>query len=92
MNITTKLIVATALFGSFAVSFAAPAFAIEPLSQQLEERNTYANAPQAGWTSHAMETRSMTRHSTGMSMQGPYWRTQNNVSPSSMDSGLEQQR
>ncbi|MDB5579094.1 MAG: hypothetical protein JWR80_4270 [Bradyrhizobium sp.] len=88
MNTTTKLLAASALF----VAFAAPAFAIEPLSQQLEERNTYTNPAQAGWTSNAMESRSMSRHHAAMNMQGPTWRTQNNVSPSSMDSGLEQQR
>lgn len=88
MNTTAKLLAATALF----VAVAAPAFAIEPLAQQLEERNTYTSSAQAGWTSPAMESRAMSRHHAAMHMQGPYWRTQNNVSPSSMDSGLEQQR
>ena len=92
MRTIAKLLAASALFGSFAVAFAAPAFAIEPLSQQLEERNTYTNQTQTGWTSNAMESRSMNRHHAAMHMQGPNWRTQNNVSPSSMDSGLEQQR
>jgi hypothetical protein len=88
MNTTTKLLAASALF----VAVAAPAFAIEPLAQQLDERNAYTNPAQAGWTSPAMEARSMSRHHVAMHMQGPTWRTQNNVSPSSMDSGLEQQR
>jgi len=88
MNIAAKLIAASALF----VAVAAPAFAIEPLSQQLEERNTYTNPAQAGWTANAMETRSMSRPQAGMQMQGPNARMLNNVSPSSMNSGLEQQR
>lgn len=85
MNITAKLIAATAL----AVSFAAPAFAIEPLSQQLEERNTYTNPAPAGWSANAMDTR---MHRASMHMQGPAWTPSTNVSPASMNSGLEQQR
>ena len=85
MNITAKLIAATAL----AVSFAAPAFAIEPLSQQLEERNTYTNPVPSGWSANAMDTR---MHRTSMHMQGPAWTPSTNVSPASMNSGLEQQR
>ncbi len=85
MNITARLIAATAL----AVSFAAPAFAIEPLSQQLEERNTYTNPSQGGWTASAMEMRT---HRAPMHVQGSAWRAQTNVSPASMNSGLEQQR
>jgi hypothetical protein len=85
MKLTAKFIAATAL----AVSFAAPAFAIEPLSQQLEERNTYTNPAPAAWTANAMETRT---HRAPMHMAGPAWRAWTNVSPASMNSGLEQQR
>jgi hypothetical protein len=85
MKLTAKLIAATAL----AVSFAAPAFAIEPLSQQLEERNTYANPMPSGWTANAMATRT---HRAPMHVQGSAWRAWTNVSPASMNSGLEQQR
>jgi hypothetical protein len=63
MKLTAKLIAAAAL----AVSFAAPAFAIEPLSQRLEERNTYTNPSPAGWTANAMERRT---HRGAMNMQG----------------------
>lgn len=85
MNVATKLLAASALF----VAVAAPAFAIEPLSQQLEERNTYANPAQAGWSANAMESRT---HHAAMHMQGPAWTPSTNVSPSSMNSGLVQQR
>ncbi len=85
MNITARLIAATAL----TVAFAAPAFAIEPLSQQLEERNTYTNPAQSGWAASPMEMRS---HRTAMHMQAHAWTPSTNVSPASMDSGLEQQR
>jgi hypothetical protein len=85
MNITAKLIAATAL----AVSFAAPAFASEPLSQQLDERNTYTNPMPSGWAASAMEPRT---HHASMHMQGPAWTPSTNVSPASMNSGLEQQR
>ncbi|HEY4140860.1 MAG TPA: hypothetical protein VGM57_05570 [Pseudolabrys sp.] len=85
MKLTVRLIAAAALV----VSVAAPAFAIEPLSQQLEERNTYTNPSQTTWAASAMEMRT---HPAPMHMQGPAWRTQTNVSPASMDSGLEQQR
>jgi hypothetical protein len=85
MKPTAKLIAATAL----AVSFAAPAFAIEPLSQQLEERNTYANPMPTGWTANAMATRT---HRGATHMYGSIWTPSTNVSPASMNSGLEQQR
>jgi hypothetical protein len=84
MNVTTKLLAASALL----VAFAVPAFAIEPLSQQLEERNTYTNPMQGGWSANAMEMRT----SRTMQMQSPSWTHSTNVSPASMNSGLEQQR
>lgn len=85
MTRTAKLIAATALV----VSFAAPAFAIEPLSQQLEERNTYTNPMPSGWTAKAMATRA---HHNVLHMNGPAWSPSTNVSPASMNSGLAQQR
>lgn len=85
MTLTARLIAATALV----VSFAAPAFAAEPLSQQLEERNTYTNPMPAGWTASAMPMRT---HHGAMYMHGPAWTPSTNVSPASMNSGLEQQR
>lgn len=84
MNVTAKLIVAAAL----AVWFAAPAFAIEPLSQQLEERNAYTNPMPSGWTSDAMAMRTP----RAMPMHGSAWAPSTNVSPAAMNSGLEQQR
>jgi hypothetical protein len=84
MNVTTKLLAASALL----VAFAVPAFAIDPLSLQLEERNTYTNPMQAGWSANAMEMRS----SRTVQMQVPSWTRSTNVSPASMNSGLEQQR
>ena len=84
MNVTTKLLAASALL----VAFAVPAFAIEPLSQQLEERNTYTNATQAGWSANAMEMRT----SRTVQMQAATWTPSTNVSPASMNSGLWQQR
>jgi hypothetical protein len=84
MKLTATLIAATAL----AVSFAAPAFAIEPLSQQLEERNTYANPMPSGWTANAMATRTH----RAVHMHGSVWTPSTNVSPASMNSGLQQQR
>ena len=74
-----------------ALAFTAPVFsaqATEPLSQQLEERNTYANPAQAGWAANAMMA---PKHHTAMHMQGWAW-SSTNVSPASMDSGLVQQR
>jgi hypothetical protein len=88
MKLAAQLIAATALAGSFAVSLAAPAFAIEPLAQQLDERNTYANPTPTGWTAGVMETRTH----RAMHMQGSVWTPSTNVSPASMNSGLEQQR
>jgi hypothetical protein len=85
MKLTATLIAATAL----AVSFAAPAFAIEPLSQQLEERNTYVNSMPSGWTANAMAIRT---HRGAMHMHGSVWTPSTNVSPASMNSGLQQQR
>ena len=89
MNITTRLLTATVLAASIAATFAAPSFAGEPLSQQLEERNTYTNPMPAGWTANAMETRTQRG---ALYMQGPAWHSQTNVSPAAMNSGLEQQR
>lgn len=86
MRTIDKLLAASVL----ALAFAAPVFsaqAAEPLSQQLEERNTYTTPAQAGWTASAMET----RHSA-MRMHGQSWTPSTNVSPSSMNSGLAQQR
>ena len=85
MRTIAKLLAASAL----AVAFAAPAFAADPLSQQLEERNTYANPVSAGWTSNAMMA---PKHTAAMHMQGAGWTPSTNVSPASMNSGLVQQR
>lgn len=84
MKLTARLIAATAL----AVSFAAPAFASEPLSQQLEERNAYTNPMPSGWTASAMEMRTH----RAMHMHGSVWTPSTNVSPASPNSGLVQQR
>lgn len=88
MRTIDKLLAASVL----ALASAAPVFsaqAAEPLSQQLEERNTYTNPAQAGWTASAMETRPSAMR---MRMHGHGWMPSTNVSPSSMNSGLEQQR
>ena len=89
MNTTNKLIAAVAL----AVAFAAPVFSaqanVDGETLQLAERNTYTNPAPAGWAANA---RMASKHHGAMHMQGSVWRWQSNVSPASLDSGLEQQR
>lgn len=87
MNTTNKLIAAAAL----AVAFAAPVFSaqanVDGETLQLLERNNYTNPAPAGWTANA---KMASKHHGAMQMQGPAWRS--NVSPASLNSGLDQQR
>lgn len=87
MNTTNKLIAAAAL----AVAFAAPVFSaqanVDGETLQLLERNNYTNPAPAGWTANA---KMASKHHGAMQMQAPAWRS--NVSPASLNSGLDQQR
>lgn len=88
MRTTDKLLAACAL----ALAFVAPVFsaqAAEPLSQQLEERNTYTNPSQVGWSANAMVAQ---KRFTAMLPQRLASMSSTNVSPASMESGLVQQR
>jgi hypothetical protein len=94
MTMTHKLIAAALL----AASFAAPVFsanaAVDGLALTLAERNTYTNPAQgAGWSAaYAMDARHKmgAKHKAAMNADWPAGRTDTNVSPASMDSGLRQ--
>jgi hypothetical protein len=89
MRMINRLLAASVL----AVSFAAPVLsaqaAVDSETLQLAERNTFTNPQPAGWTANA---KMASKHHSAMQMQGPAWRSQTNVSPASVNSGLEQQR
>jgi hypothetical protein len=90
MNTTNKLIAAAALLAAFAAPVFSAQANVDGETLQLLERNTYANPP-AGWTANAKDTTKMaSKHHGAMQMQAPAWRS--NVSPASLNSGLDQQR
>lgn len=90
MRMINRLLAAATL----AAAFAAPVFSaqanVDGETLQLLERNTYTNPAPAGWSANAKATMMASKHHGGM--QGSAWRWQSNVSPASLDSGLEQQR
>ncbi len=93
MNLTSKLLAASVL----AVAIAAPVFSahanLDALALTLAERNTYTNPTQNGTASFAMATTTKwSANRSNASTQWPTWTPNANVSPASMNSGLEQQR
>ena len=92
MTLTRKLLAASVL----AVAIAAPVFSAQAntdaLALTLAERNTYTNPTQNGTASYAMATTTKwTAKRSNASTQWT-WTRSTNVSPASMNSGLEQQR
>jgi hypothetical protein len=90
MKTINKLLAASVL----AVSFAAPVLpahaATDGLALTLAERDTYNNPPSAGWAYAMSAKHKMAAKHSAMDMNWPTGRTDTNVSPASMDSGLKQ--
>lgn len=92
-NMSRKFIAAAVLATAFAAPLLPAQAAVDGLSLTLAERNTFTNPAQGGTAAYAMAgSHNMAAKHKAMAMRAdwPVERTETNVSPASMDSGLSQ--